>query len=128
MNKTKYVISKQFTFSASHQLSGLPDSHQCARLHGHNYTVEVVLGSNQLNTVGFIVDYGELIFVKEYLDNNFDHRHLNDVVAFNPTAESLAKHIYDFCSLYLRENNYDCKMIEVIVSETEKTSATYHAT
>ncbi|HUM68046.1 MAG TPA: 6-carboxytetrahydropterin synthase, partial [Chloroflexota bacterium] len=38
-----YTISKQFHFSASHQLNGLPLEHQCARLHGHNYEVELIL-------------------------------------------------------------------------------------
>ena len=40
-----YTIAKQFTFSASHQLDHLPEDHQCARLHGHNYVVEIVLSA-----------------------------------------------------------------------------------
>ncbi len=32
-----FTITKEFHFSASHQLSHLPEDHQCARLHGHNY-------------------------------------------------------------------------------------------
>ena len=55
-----YMIRKKFDFSASHQLLGLPAEHQCARLHGHNYIVEVVLQAEQLNQVSFVVDYGEL--------------------------------------------------------------------
>lgn len=39
-----FRITKEFHFSASHQLTGLPEDHQCARLHGHNYIVEVELG------------------------------------------------------------------------------------
>ena len=96
MKQTKYVIGKQFSFSASHQLNDLPDTHQCARLHGHNYTVTVVIGSDELNPVGFVLDYGELGFVKQYLDDNFDHRHLNDVIAVNTTAENISKLLFDF--------------------------------
>ena len=44
-----YRITKEFHFSASHQLSHLPDDHQCARLHGHNYIVVVELASASLN-------------------------------------------------------------------------------
>ncbi len=40
-----YTIAKRFTFSASHVIGGLPEEHPCARLHGHNYEVEVVLQS-----------------------------------------------------------------------------------
>jgi 6-pyruvoyltetrahydropterin/6-carboxytetrahydropterin synthase len=36
-------IGKRFSFSASHFIGGLPAEHPCARLHGHNYEVEVSL-------------------------------------------------------------------------------------
>lgn len=89
-----YTITKEFAFSASHQLLGLPEDHQCARLHGHNYVVELELAAGVLNDVGFVVDYGELAPFKRYLDHVLDHRHLNDVLGFNPTAELLARHLY----------------------------------
>jgi 6-pyruvoyl-tetrahydropterin synthase len=38
-----YTISKEFAFSAAHHLNGLPPSHPCSRVHGHNYVVRVVL-------------------------------------------------------------------------------------
>lgn len=38
-----YEITKEFHFSASHQLDYLPEGHQCKRLHGHNYIVKVTL-------------------------------------------------------------------------------------
>ena len=59
-----YRITKEFHFSASHQLSHLPDNHQCARLHGHNYIVIVELASKTLNAEGFVRDYGELKALK----------------------------------------------------------------
>ena len=55
-----YRITKEFHFSASHQLKGLPETHQCARLHGHNYIVKVELSSTTLNDHGFVRDYNEL--------------------------------------------------------------------
>tara|TARA_Y100000004_G_scaffold173473_1_gene211377 strand:- start:4375 stop:4758 length:384 start_codon:yes stop_codon:yes gene_type:complete len=125
MKTTKYVIGKRFSFSASHQLNGLPDTHQCSRLHGHNYEIEVVIGSDELDATGFVLDYGELGFVKDYINENFDHRHLNDVMVVNTTAENISKLFYDFVSLYLRENFPNVKLIKVIVSETEKTFSSY---
>jgi 6-pyruvoyltetrahydropterin/6-carboxytetrahydropterin synthase len=115
----KYEIQKEFHFSASHQLLGLPEGHQCGRLHGHNYIVIVVLGSNDLNEHGFVVDYGELKPFKEYIDNTFDHRHLNDVLGFQTTAENMAKHLYLFAK------DLWPQVIEVRVSETPKTWARY---
>lgn len=117
----RYEISKQFHFSASHQLDHLPSDHQCARLHGHNYIVEVVLGSNELNEDGFVKDFGELKPLKKYIDTVLDHKHLNDVLDFKTTSENLAKHIYMLCK---KEFGWD-EVIEVRVSETPKTWARY---
>lgn len=114
-----FQISKRFDFSASHQLAGLPEGHQCGRLHGHNYSVTVVLMSDELNGSGFIKDYGELSCVKSWIEENFEHRHLNDRVAFNPTAELLAQYLYGEFKTELPE------LAAVIVKETEKTEAVY---
>jgi 6-pyruvoyltetrahydropterin/6-carboxytetrahydropterin synthase len=50
-----YRIAKTFHFSASHVIEGLPESHPCGRLHGHNYEVTLVLESDRLDRVGFVV-------------------------------------------------------------------------
>ena len=63
-----YTIAKRFTFSASHIIGGLPADHPCARLHGHNYEVEVILQSATLDAVGFVRDYHELSAVKDFID------------------------------------------------------------
>lgn len=115
-----YAITKEFTFDASHVLSGLPTSHPCGRLHGHTYRVVVELKRAQLNAIGFVVDYGELGKLKQYIDQVFDHRHLNDVLGdINPTAENLAYHFYRYC-----KNNWP-ETVAVRVSETPKTWAEY---
>lgn len=116
-----YKISKQFSFSASHILEGLPLEHPCSRLHGHNYVVTVHLRAKQLNNVGFIKDYRELDSVKRYIDGTLDHRHLNDVLSFNPTAENMAKYLYDIFKKDIPE------LYAVEVSETPKTTAIYEA-
>ena len=114
-----YTISKKFHFSASHILEALPEDHQCARLHGHNYIVEVVLQSEELNEYAFVVDYGDLKPLKKYLDEQLDHRHLNDILPFHTTAENIAKHLFEFC------NNIWKETVAVKVSETPKTWAIY---
>lgn len=114
-----YEISKEFHFSASHILHGLPEGHQCARLHGHNYVVVLHLRSEDVNEIGFIQDYGDLKPFKDWIDSTLDHRHLNDIFPFNPTAENMAEYIFTsfksvFPALYCVE-----------VRETPKTSARY---
>lgn len=116
-----YKISKQFSFSASHILEGLPQGHPCSRLHGHNYMVTVHLKSDSLNDAGFVKDYRELSIVKNYLDEILDHRHLNDILGFNPTAELIAKHLYDTFKPQLPE------LYAIEVSESPKTTAIYEA-
>ncbi len=114
-----FRIAKEFQFSASHQLSHLPEGHQCARLHGHNYIVTVELASEALNSDGFVRDYQELKALKDYIDGTFDHRHLNDILTVHSTAENLAKHFYDWCRSRWSET------VAVRVSETPKTWAEY---
>jgi 6-pyruvoyltetrahydropterin/6-carboxytetrahydropterin synthase len=90
-----YTISKRFDFCASHVLDGLPEGHQCGRLHGHNYGVELELSATTLDKSGFVVDYGALASFKDFLDDVFDHRHLNDFIIVNPTAENLARLLFN---------------------------------
>ncbi|WP_410219170.1 6-carboxytetrahydropterin synthase QueD [Paracoccus sp. (in: a-proteobacteria)] len=114
-----YRISKEFHFSASHCLSHLPEDHQCARLHGHNYIVVVELAAADLNSDGFVRDYHELKPLKDYIDTRFDHRHLNEVIDGASTAENLARHFFDWCRARWAETS------AVKVSETPKTWAEY---
>jgi 6-pyruvoyltetrahydropterin/6-carboxytetrahydropterin synthase len=115
-----YTIAKRFTFSASHVIGGLPEQHPCARLHGHNYEVEVVLQSATLDAIGFVRDYRELSALKEFVDKILDHRHLNEVLGHDQTtSEALAKWIYDWCASRWSE------VVAVRVSETPRTWAEY---
>jgi 6-pyruvoyltetrahydropterin/6-carboxytetrahydropterin synthase len=114
-----YIISKEFHFSASHALNRLPDEHQCRRVHGHNYVVTVFFRSAALNDTGFVIDYLDFEPVKRYVDEQLDHQHLNDILPFNPTAENLAKYLYDTFKPQFSE------LFKVEVSETPKTKASY---
>ena len=116
-----FTITKQFSFSASHQLYNLPDDHPCSRLHGHNYIVEIELQSSGLNEAGFVVDYGDLRRLKRYIDSTLDHRHLNDVTQESPTAEWLAFHLFQYSIDLWPETS------AVRISETPKTWAEYRS-
>lgn len=72
-----------------------------------------------LDDTGFLKDYRELEFVKTWIDDNLDHRHLNDVLQFNPTAELIAQYLFIEFSEKLPQ------IVAVTVKETSKTSATY---
>lgn len=97
----------------------MPSGHQCGRLHGHNYTVELVLACEDLDPTGFVLDYGQLQPFKAFIDSVLDHHHINDQVMFNPTAENLAVHLYQVATAMFPH------VVAVRVYETPKTSAEY---
>ncbi len=114
-----FKITKEFSFEASHQLHGLPPDHPCTRLHGHSYRVVMVLEGESLSEVGFVRDYRDLDAVKRFIDERLDHRHLNDVLPCNPTAENLARFLFE------KFRPAFCELAAVRVSETAKTWAEY---
>lgn len=114
-----FRISKEFHFSASHQLEHLPEGHPCKRLHGHNYIFIFELESLVLDWRGFVTDYRELDIVKKYIDDTLDHRHLNDIFEVPPTAEYMAMTMYKMFKKDIPQ------LSAVYVKETEKTIAKY---
>lgn len=119
-----HVIGTRFRFSASHRLSALPEGHPCARLHGHNYTVEVSVASDDLVAPGFVTDFAELAPLRTYLDATFDHRHLNDVLPMPPTSENLAAHLATWFANNL-EPQIPGTLVSMRVSETDTSWAEY---
>lgn len=93
-------------------------------MHGHNYIVKATISSNELDAVGFVIDYHDLDWFKRLLDTEYDHRDLNAIVPFNPTAELLAQHFQAKLTAWLF-NTYGDRilMVSVGVSETLKTWA-----
>ena len=121
-----FRIAKRMSFCASHQLDHLPLDHKCARLHGHNYEVEVVCKSEELDDRGFILDFAEIGELLDAVKEKFDHRHLNKILGsgIETTAENIAKHIM-LMSLYFPKLHPS--IIEYVeVSETPNTWARYY--
>lgn len=123
-----YRIGKMFSpVSAAHRLPDLGPDHKCSRLHGHNYAVEVVIASEELQEPGLVVDFADLALVGEYLHTALDHRYLNDVLPVAPTSENFARHVFDWCDGHLALP--DGVVIEAVrVSETPSTWAEYRPT
>ena len=119
-----FTIAKRFSFSASHALTAVPEDHKCRRLHGHNYEVEVVCESADLDHRGMVLDYFDLDPVKRFIDETVDHRHLNDVVPGEPTAERLAWWLYEELKAALPAEVAG-RMVAIRVHETPKTWAEY---
>jgi len=114
-----YRISKTAQFAAAHHLETLPDGHPCGRQHGHSYRVTFRLESYTLVGPGWVVDFGELAA----LVKDLDHRDLNTLLAFEPTAERLAQYLHE-CATRLLETD-DARVVSVRVSESEGAWAEY---
>ena len=86
-----YRVKKRIEISAAHKLT-LDYNSKCSNLHGHNWIIDVYLESNELDNNGMVMDFTH---IKREIQDKFDHKVINDVVDFNPTAENLAKYICD---------------------------------
>jgi 6-pyruvoyltetrahydropterin/6-carboxytetrahydropterin synthase len=117
-----FTIGKCFSFAAAHHLDGLPEGHKCARVHGHTYTVEILLASGDLNNAGFVADYADLDPVKHHIDAELDHRDLNEVLPVPPSCENIARHLYEWCRDHLKPGHL---VTAVCVSESPATWARY---
>ena len=93
---TSWTIRKDFAFSASHQLAHLPAEHQCARLHGHSFRVQLVVRGPVDARLGWVQDFADLSEAWRPLHEQLDHRLLNEVPGLeNPTSEHLARWIWE---------------------------------
>ena len=119
-----FEISVEYTFAAGHALRGYKG--KCENVHGHNYKVQVMVGGDQLDSTGLLLDFVELRATIKGLVERLDHRFLNDLEPFdrlNPSAENLAKYFYDELAPKVRERGQQIEAVRIW--ETDTTSATY---
>ncbi len=90
-----YEVSKEFVFSAAHQIR--MHGGKCERLHGHNWRIRVHARAGALDRIGMVVDFADLQRIVAELCARFDHQNMNEVPPFtevNTTAENLARYFY----------------------------------
>lgn len=106
-----YYVKKRIEVSAAHRLCLDYDS-KCTVVHGHNWILTIECKSEELNQNGMVTDFTH---VKEFILGKLDHKILNDVLPFNPTAENIAR--------WVVENVPNCFRCEV--QESEGNTAAY---
>jgi 6-pyruvoyltetrahydropterin/6-carboxytetrahydropterin synthase len=122
-------VSRRETFNAAHQLRNprLSDDEnrrlfgKCVNIHGHNYTLDVVVAGKIDDTSGYVLDLKRLSDVMhQQIIQDVDHRNLNTDVPWLegviPTAENLAVTFWERLRCELPEGS----LRSVRVTETDK--------
>lgn len=94
-------------FAAAHFLKDY--NGKCENLHGHNYKVYAHVRGNKLNEGGMLLDFTKLKAALRSVCKKLDHTNLNDLDYFeqNPSAERIAKYIYEQIIQLLAQENID---------------------
>jgi 6-pyruvoyltetrahydropterin/6-carboxytetrahydropterin synthase len=121
-----YEVSVDETFAAAHNLRGY--NGECEDLHGHNYKVRVTLSGKELDSTGLLYDFVRLKQAIQGVIRSLDHKYLNELPPFdalNPSAENLARYIYDETVKQLHQSLNGAGIASITVWETETARATY---
>ncbi|HEY7309135.1 MAG TPA: 6-carboxytetrahydropterin synthase [Gemmataceae bacterium] len=130
-----FSVTREITFCYGHRL--LDYDGKCRHLHGHNGRAVITLAAPTLDQLGMVMDFTRLKgVVGAWIDENLDHKmllHKDDpilpflrqhgepvfVLDVNPTAENIARLIFDFTA----EQGFP--VVEVKLWETESCFAAY---
>jgi 6-pyruvoyltetrahydropterin/6-carboxytetrahydropterin synthase len=97
--------------AGAHRLS-LDYESKCQNMHGHNWIITVYCRANELDGNGMVCDFAH---IKRQISDKLDHKNLNEVLPFNPTAENIAR--------WIVEQIPNC--FKATVQESENNEATY---
>jgi 6-pyruvoyltetrahydropterin/6-carboxytetrahydropterin synthase len=120
-----FEVAIEETFAAGHALRNYRG--KCENVHGHNYRAQVTLRGAELDAMGLLVDFVELKRVVHAVLDRMDHQWLNDFPPFdalNPSAENMARYIYDEVSAGLKTKE-GVRVARVRLWETDTASAVY---
>ena len=130
-----FQVTREIDFCYGHRL--LNYEGKCKYLHGHNGRAVITLEAPDLDERGMVLDFSDIKrVVATWIDNTLDHRMIlnrNDpavpslkqlgepmhLIDTNPTAENIAKLIYDFTA------EHGFPVIDVKLWETPNCFATY---
>ena len=138
------TIRKQYRdFPAGHR-QHLHDGH-CSKIHGHDWGFDLVLGCSEYDEFGFVLDFGKMKFVKEWLEHMFDHTlllskddpllpYLQSVMANcadirvvdSVSCEGLSRMVFTEINTRIRSLTKDrAFLVSLTVHEDSKNSATF---
>lgn len=120
----QFVLKTILDFASAHSLNGYDGD--CARLHGHNWKIEVEIIGYKLNEIGMIIDFKKIKKYTKEVISELDHSYLNDHPYFtdkNPTAENIAKFIFQ--NIQSKIENKQVKIYKLTVWENDRNCVIY---
>lgn len=114
-----FTLKLEHSFAAAHRLQHAYSKECNDNLHGHNWKVIATIKVHELKN-GMVLDFKR---VKEVI-NQLDHKNLNEVLDFEPTAENLAFYIHNQLCFILDEVDR-AYVVEVEIFEADKASIKY---
>jgi 6-pyruvoyltetrahydropterin/6-carboxytetrahydropterin synthase len=123
-----FEVTVEHSFAAGHSLREYKG--KCENVHGHNYRIQVTVEGEKLNRIGLLVDFVDLKRAVRATCERLDHQFINDLEPFtilNPSAENLAKYLYDEVTalLDLSKSDPPVRISQVKVWETDTSIALY---
>jgi len=130
-----FRVTREIDFCYGHRL--LNYEGKCKYLHGHNGRAIITIEAPELDYRGMVLDFSDIKrVISKWIDENLDHRmilHRDDpaipalrdlgepmhVIDMNPTAENIAKLIFD----YTMQQGFP--IVEASLWETPNCFATY---
>ncbi len=117
----------------------------CALIHGHNWSLEVQFGCERLDENGFVIDFGRLTFLEEWIERHLDHACVfnqddplrerlvqaapgcwKPYVIPNCSSEGIARHLFGiFDELVRRNSGGRAFIVSVAVFEDSRNRACF---
>ena len=124
-----FELNVKAEFEAAHQINGY--NGKCQRLHGHNWSVEAIVEGRELDNLGMLIDFKILKAELNKVLDELDHRYLNELPIFskeaNPTAENLARYIFETLSSSEIFKDTTAALKAIRVYESPRSCVTYTA-
>jgi 6-pyruvoyltetrahydropterin/6-carboxytetrahydropterin synthase len=120
----RFELNKDMHFSAAHFIPN-EEAGKCQVMHGHTYHINVTIGGNELDSLGFLIDFKQ---IKNLIHDKYDHSVLNDHPEFKehfPTTERLAEQIGKAIQNVLQTRNNKPVCLQIIVRETPTSYVIY---
>lgn len=115
-----FILKLKHHFAAAHQLKNAYSEECRNSLHGHSFKILIEIQTIHL-IKGMVIDFKIL---KEIV-NELDHKNLNEVVNFDPTAENLSKYLYNEIYSAVKKIGHTEPKIIITIWESDNASITF---